>query len=320
MNKEEQIIDPIPKDTLLRELATAEKLRTTSKGSNEIYLVTAKDQPNVMQEIGRLRELSFRNSGGGTGKSVDIDEDDTAENGYKQLIVFDPESNDIVGGYRFIVSYNEHPAHLSTEHYFNFSEKFREEFLPRTIELGRSFVQPKYQNRTGSKKSIYSLDNLWDGLGALVRKYPHVNYFFGKVTMYLDYNEEAAVKLFAFLDKYFQDSDNLMKAIEPRKFPTEKYDISGLFTGGSFEEDYKILVKELRRLGETIPPMFNVYMNLSPTMRVFGTMVNPDFGYVQETGILVTISDIYKDKYDRYVNSGYNDEQMHNDIIEHNKK
>lgn len=303
-DNKEPIIPPVPKEDILSELKKIGKIRTTQRGENDIYILDYHSAPSVMREIGRLREETFRAAGGGTGNSLDIDEEDMAEGGYKQLIVFDPDSNEIVGGYRFIASFDSHPKHLSTEHYFHFSEKFREEYLPKTIELGRSFIQPKFQGRSGGKKSIYSLDNLWEGLGSLVLLYPHVNYFFGKVTMYLDYNEEACVKLFAFMNKYFSDKDNLVTPIKSRKLSTKKYDLSNFVLTGNFDEDYKMMSREVRALGETIPPMFNLYMNLSPTMRIFGSTLNKDFGDVQETAILVTISDIYKEKYERYVLGG----------------
>lgn len=298
------IIEPIPVEKILAELNAVGKVRSTQRGGNDIYIIDYHTAPYVMQEIGRLREVTFREAGGGTGESVDIDEEDMAIDGYKQLIVFDPESNEIIGGYRFIVCFDSHPKHLSTEHYFHFSERFRNEFLPKTIELGRSFIQPKYQGRSGGKKSLYSLDNLWEGLGSLVVLYPHVNYLFGKVTMYLDYNEEASVKLFTFMERYFKDEDNLVTPIKSKKLRTYKYDLSNFILTGNFEEDYKMASREVRALGESIPAMFNLYMNLSPTMRIFGSTINKDFGDVQETGILVTISDIYREKYERYILGG----------------
>lgn len=309
LDNKEPLIAPVPSDTILKELEQVGKIRTTQRGSNDIYILDYRNAPSVMREIGRLREETFRAAGGGTGNSLDIDDEDMAEDGYKQLIVFDPESNEIIGGYRFIVCHDSHPQHLSTEHYFQFSDRFREEFLPKTIELGRAFIQPKYQGRSGGKKSIYSLDNLWEGLGSLVLLYPHVNYLFGKVTMYLDYNEEAAVKLFAFMNKYFSDKDRLVTPIKSRKLGTKKYDLSNFVLTGNFDEDYKMVSREIKVLGETIPPMFNLYMNLSPTMRIFGSTLNKDFGDVQETAILVTISDIYKEKYERYVLGGNETEE-----------
>lgn len=282
------------------ELNSDRFLRKTKNGSNEIYVIDAQNSPNVMNEIGRLREVSFRSAGGGTGDDVDIDESDLAIDGYQQLVVWNPDDKEIIGGYRFIVSNTTHPKHMSSEHYFRFSDKFREEYLPYTIELGRSFVQPKYQSRSGGVKSLFALDNLWDGLGALMVKYKHVKYFFGKVTMYKTYNEEARCKLLCFLQTYMKDEHNLLESINPidADFMNERY--KKLFEGADFSEGMKILVKELKVHSEAVPPLINAYVNLSPSMKVFGTVTNNEFGDVEETGILITIPDIYKAKFDRY--------------------
>ena len=296
----EPIIPPVDRSLILAELTEEKLLRKTNNGNNEIYVVTAQNSPNIMQELGRLRELSFRDAGGGTGAAVDIDDEDLAEEGYQQLFVWDPKAQEIVGGYRFIVSRTTHPKHMSTEHYFRFNDRFRNEFLPYTIELGRSFVQPHYQGIRQNPKGLYSLDNLWDGLGALVVTNPDMKYFFGKVTMYGDYNREARDILLYFLKKYFPDHDNLIEGIYPieLQFDTEK--MEQMFCGGNYAEDYKILTREIRKCKENIPPLINSYMNISPSMRVFGTVTNPDFGGVEETGILITINDIYPVKSERH--------------------
>ncbi len=294
------LIEPVSRDLIQSELTQERFLRNTNNAGNKIYIITAADSPNTMQEIGRLRELAFRDAGGGTNEEVDIDELDLVENGYKQLIVWDPNAKEIVGGYRFIVSHSEYPENLSTEHYFRFSDRFRKEFLPYTIELGRSFVQPHYQGSRENPKGIYSLDNLWDGLGALIVQNPDMKYFFGKVTMYGDYNREARNMLIYFLRKYFPDKENLVEPIHPIELNIDNQKMASIFTGKDFAEDYKILSREIRSRNETVPPLINSYMNLSPTMRVFGTMCNPDFGNVEETGILITIDDIYPRKSERH--------------------
>lgn len=296
----EPIIDPIDRKILESELTPDKFLRSTNKGGNEIYSVTAQDSPNIMKELGRLRELSFRNAGGGTGVEMDIDELDLVEGGYKQLFVWDPHAKEILGGYRYIICTSPFQKHLSTEHYFRFSNRFRNEYLPYTIELGRSFVQPAYQGTIANPKGIYSLDNLWDGLGALVVKNPQAKYFFGKVTMYGDYKKEARNMLIYFLKKYFPDKDNLVEAIHPIVLNIDYNAMAELFIGSCYAEDYKILTREVRKLGENVPPLINSYMNISPSMKVFGTVINPDFGDVEETGILITIDDIYLSKSERY--------------------
>jgi hypothetical protein len=297
---ETPVIEPVAREKIIGELGEERLMRHTNNAGNLIYVVTAAECPHTMQEIGRLRELSFRDAGGGTGSAVDIDDNDTALDGYNQLIVWDPAAQQIVGGYRFIISRSQHTPHLSTEHYFRFSDRFRREYLPFTIELGRSFVQPMYQGTRLNPNGIYALDNLWDGLGALMVYNPDMRYFLGKVTMYGDYNKKARNILVYFLQKYFPDRDHLVEPIYPIELDMDRERLAALFDGASYQEDYKILVREIRSLDENIPPLINSYMNLSPSMRVFGTVCNPDFGDVEETGILITIDDIYPRKTERH--------------------
>jgi hypothetical protein len=299
----EQIIEPIDKNLLKKELTPNKFVRETNNGGNLLYVITAHDSPNLMREIGRLRELSFRSAGGGTGKEIDIDKYDLAENPYKQLIVWDPKDEEILGGYRYhmVDPKKGEEFNLSTTALFNFSEKFKDEYLSSLIELGRSFVQPRYQSAQRREKGLYALDNLWDGLGALVVRNPGVKYFFGKVTMYRSYNRHARNLLLYFLDKYFADHENLVVPINPMDVDMDKEEMETIFTGKDYKEDYKILSKEIRALGEHIPPLINSYMNISPSMKMFGTVVNPYFGDVEETGIMITISDIYQNKFDRHI-------------------
>ncbi|HJA98394.1 MAG TPA: GNAT family N-acetyltransferase [Candidatus Alistipes avicola] len=296
----EPIIEPVDRALLTAELTPERKVRNTNKAGNEIYIFDAAECPALMREIGRLREVAFRQAGGGTGLALDIDEEDLAGDGYYQLIVWDPAAQEIIGGYRFIICTTPHPRHLSTEHYFTFSDKFRHKYLPHTIELGRSFVQPAYQSR-GNSKSIYALDNLWDGLGALVVLNPKVKYLFGKVTMYASYKAAARNALIWFLRRYFPDPDGLVKAIHPLQLDLDDPYYEEFFSGQNYEENYKILIQRIREFNENIPPLINAYMNLSPTMRVFETTLNPDFGNVEETAILVTVPDIYPEKRQRYM-------------------
>lgn len=293
------ILPPVDRALLRAELTAERKVRDTKKAGNEIYVFDAAECPALMREIGRLREVAFRGAGGGTGAEVDIDAEDLAGDGYYQLIVWDPAAQEIVGGYRFIVCTSPNPRHLSTEHYFRFSPRFRRRFLPRTIELGRSFVQPSYQARQ-NPKSLYALDNLWDGLGALIVLNPKAKYLFGKVTMYTSYKAVARNALIWFLRRYFPDRDRLVEGIHPIELDLDDPYYEELFSGDGYQENYRILIQKIREVNEHIPPLINAYMNLSPTMRVFDTVLNPDFGGVEETGILVTITDIYPEKRERY--------------------
>lgn len=304
----EKIIDAVDVHLLEKELTPDKFVRTTNFGDNHVYIFTHHNSPNLMREVGRLREITFRLAGGGTKKAVDIDEFDTATKPYKQLIVWSPLEKEILGGYRFIIS-TEAPIDkdgntiLATSRLFNYSDEFKNDYLPYFIELGRSFVVPSKQASNSGRKGLFTLDNLWDGLGALVVDNPKVKYFFGKVTMYLHYNQEARNMIMYFLNTYFGNNDHLIKLIKPLDLKINSNKLSKLFTGDNYEAEYKILNKSVRNLGENIPPLINAYMNLSPTMKVFGTSINPYFGGVEETGILITIKDIYDSKSKRHFES-----------------
>lgn len=300
----EPIILPVDKNLIKKELTKEKFLRNTNNGGNKLYIVDHFDSPNTMREIGRLRELAFRAAGGGTGKCIDIDDFDiNPEHPYKQLIVWDPTEEEILGGYRYLVCDGVDIKHLATSELFDFSETFQKEYLSNMIELGRSFVQPNYQSTRLRSKGIYALDNLWDGLGALVVEHPDHKYFFGKVTMYTSYNVEARNMILYFLRKYFPDNESLVTPIEPLVTGADESAFDAIFGNKSYEDGYKALQKGIRELGENIPPLINSYMNLSPSMKVFGTAINHEFGAVEETGILVTIGDIYLKKVERHIKS-----------------
>ncbi len=302
----ESILAPIQKEVLKAELTAENFVRKTNNTSNEIYSFTYHDSPNLMKEVGRLREITFRLAGGGTGKEIDIDYYDTKENPYKQLIVWNPEKEDIIGGYRYFNCEKSNCGQkskidLSTTHLFRFSDNFKTNYLANTIELGRSFVQPEYQS--GGRKGIFALDNLWDGLGALIVDNPNVKYFFGKVTMYPHFNNTARDYLLYFINTFFSDKDKLVRPIEPLGYHTPVETLQQIFPGNDYKSEYKLLSQKVRDLGVNIPPLINAYMNLSPTMRSFGTARNDAFGHVEETGIMITIEDIYNTKSKRHIES-----------------
>lgn len=305
---EQEIIQPIDKELLKSELTPERQLRMTNKSNNEIYVITAHNSPNVMKEIGRLREITFREAGGGTGKSMDIDEFDTMDNCYKQLIVWNPEAEEIIGGYRYLLGTdveldeNGQPI-LATGHMFHFSDKFMKDYMPQTIELGRSFVSLEYQSSKMGAKSLFALDNLWDGLGALTVVMPNVKYFFGKMTMYPSYVRKGRDMILYFLKKHFNDPDNLIIPMKPLKIETDEKELEQLFCEESFKDDYRILNREVRKMGYNIPPLVNAYMGLSPTMKMFGTAINYGFGDVEETGILIAVDEILEEKRIRHIDS-----------------
>ena len=303
---EQPIIPAVPVDVLKSELTPDRLLRTTTKGGNVIYVVDAKTCPNVMREIGRLREITFRGAGGGTGKECDIDEYDLMDPPCRQLIVWDPESEQILGGYRFLLGPNirtreDGTLRIATAHMFRFSEKFVRDYLPYTIELGRSFVRPEYQSSRAGAKALFALDNLWDGLGAITVLNPDIRFLFGKMTMYRNYDRKCRDMLLHFLHKYFPDPDNLVRPFEPIDNNVDRPEITSVFSGASYDEDYRTLNAEIHSHGIAIPPLVNAYMGLSPSMRMFGTAINDEFGDVEESGIMLTLADIYEAKKNRHI-------------------
>jgi len=301
----EPIIDPVDRSLLERELTKDKFVRNTNNGNNEIYIVTWHNAPQVTREIGRLREITFRDAGGGTGKDCDLDEFDMAEEPFQQLLVWNPRDKEIIGGYRFIHGsrlkiHPDNKVDTPTAELFSFSERFITDYLPYTIELGRSYVQPAYQPTIDIRKGMYSLDNIWNGLGAIALQNTDIKYFFGKITMYAHFNIEARDMILFFMKKYFGDRNNLVKPINPLVQKIDVKFLESIFIGGDYDKDYKILIQHVRHLHENIPPLVNAYMNLSSTMLCFGTSLNPGFGDVEETGILVTIDDIYDFKKERH--------------------
>lgn len=309
MEREAEIIPAVDTALIKAELSPDRFIRYANNGDNLVYLVDYHNSPNVVREIGRLRELTFRAAGGGTGLELDLDENDTCENCYQQLITWNPENEEIVAGYRLIhcktAIGEDGDINLSTTHLFDFSEEFIKNYLPYTIELGRSFVQPKYQPSIDNRKGIFSLDNLWDGLGAVVLLNPDVKFLFGKVTMYPHYNREARDLLLRFMNHYFPDKNSLVVPKPELKLDYETGVGTGPnpFEGLSYKDGYKLLNTSVRSYGENIPPLINTYMNLSPTMMTFGTALNDEFGEVEETGILITLSDIYESKKHRHMDT-----------------
>ncbi len=301
------IISPIDKSILVDELSRAKLVRATNKSNNLLYIISWQKEPNVMREVGRLREISYRDIGSGTGKECDLDALDMKEDGYKQLIVWDPDNHEVLGGYRFMVCSEAERTEqgdylLGTSRLFEYSSEFTKNYLPDTIELGRSFIQPEYQSTGQVRKSLYVLDNLWDGLGSLLTMYPNIKYFLGQVSLFTNVNPKSRQLILHFLQSFFPNKHQLVKAINPVATEIDDTIFKQNFTGKTLRDNIKILSKQVREMGETIPPLINIYMNISPSMQTFGTVSNPYFKNMDDTGILMTIDDIYKIKKERHLN------------------
>ena len=303
-----KIIDPVPVELLKAELTKSKKLEDTNKGHNELYIVTWQDSPNVVTEIGRLRELTFREAGGSTGKDIDLDEYDKMENPYKQLIVWDPDNEAIIGGYRFLfgseATFDEKGQPImASAHQFHFSQKFIDEYLPHVLELGRNFVAPEYQSSKNGAKSIFAFDNLWDGLVAIIMKYPRLLYFFGKITLYPSFDHIAKDLIYHFLWKHFGDKEELIRpwddqAIMPDSDP-ELMDL--ILNKDDLLEDYKLLKAAARMRGVNVPPNMTAYISITSQMLMFGTAVNRLMHNIEDTAVLIPFDEIYHDKKSRHI-------------------
>ena len=308
MNLEEDVplIEPVPRKLLREELTADHLVRPTRIGNNEVYIFTALNAPNLMQEVGRLRELTFRDAGAGFGTAVDIDHFDTNVYPCKQLIVWDPVAEEIIGGYRFNI-FNQFKGSslkdipLANKLLYNFSNKFITEYVPYLVELTHAFIQPKYQVKHVGRKAAFSLDNIWDGLGALVLKYSFIRYFFGRLTFFSNYDPTVRDFAFYFFAKHLQGEQTLIQAKEPFALPTLIAELEQVIDGRSVEEDYKKLNQAAKNHGTVIPPLVKSYFNVSGTMRVFEPVFDPYFCSTYATAIMVTIADIYPAFIKRYI-------------------
>ncbi len=303
----QEIIDKVDVRLIIQELTPERLLRKTNKAGNEIYVIDAHNSPNTMREIGRLREISFRQAGGGTGKDCDIDEFDLMEPACQQLLVWNPDEQVIIGAYRYIVGKNmrlneDGTPNIAMSHMFHFSQEFLNDYLPYTIELGRSFVRPEYQSSKVGAKGIFALDNLWDGLGALTIIHPEIKYLFGKMTMYTNYPVDCRNLLLTFLHLYFPDHEKLVTPITPLNIGDMK-ELASFFEGNNFKKDYLLLNSYIRSKNINIPPLISAYMSLSPTMRMLGTAINYEFGDVEESGILINLDEITDSKKSRHIDT-----------------
>ena len=305
----EKIIDPVPRELLLGELTPDRLLRKTNKAGNELYVVTGSNAPNVMREIGRLREIAFRKGGGGTGNALDVDFFDTdPAYGYRQLVLWNPDAQEIIGGYRFVLCDNilfdrNGQPKITSSHMFHYSSYFIKNILPQSVELGRSFVAAEYQSSSAGAKSIFALDNLFDGIGAIMMLYKgRMKYLIGKMTIYPDYPAEARNMILFFLRKYFGNRKR-WAVPELKVQPPSRGRFARLFSTGSYREDYKVLSKSVRNMGVNIPPLVNSYMNLSSSMVYFGTGINDEFADVLDSGIMIKFEDIYPEKRVRHLDS-----------------
>ena len=258
------------------------KCFVTRSAGLDIYMVDAESAPRALTEIGRIRELEFRREGGGTGKDVDLDRYDLLSPRYRQLIAWDPQEEEIVAMYRFFrgADLGDSGGELASAEIFEFSPRFLSDYLPHTIELGRSVV-----NRS-ARRSYRGLFAVWSGLGALVREYSDARYFFGKFTVSPTLNSQLRRAMYAMLSQWCGGDSGL---VSPRPDCQIFYDHAAWEQGVSFKDDLSRLVVFASGHGASIPPLVLSYARLTDKLQVFGTALNSQFGNVEETAILIPI-------------------------------
>lgn len=284
-----EISIPEERIELKQELKRGISLGETFDGKS-IILYQSQRENCVIKEIGRLREISFRFVGEGSGKKRDIDIYDFY---YKHLIIWDNEQLEIAGAYRLgvcreiIATFDKKGLYTST--LFEFDDKF-DSYLNRGVELGRSFVQPKYWNSR-------ALDYLWQGIGAYLKSRPDIEYLFGAISLSDSFNLKAKGVLIYFYKRYFGSKDNLIKHKVPY-IPSKEIEdyCEAIFVGDDYRANMRILKSELAFMGYTVPTLFKQYSELCEE----GGVAFLDFGYDKDfnnciDGFIITDLTLLKD-------------------------
>ena len=296
LQTETTIIQANNKILLKEEVNNSEFLGNTLDGKM-IILVDAIKSPFLIKELGRVREISFRAIGGGTGTAHD---NDLYDKYYKHLILWDEEELEVVGAYRIgeckEIIKSRGIQGLYTYNHCDFNKHF-DDYCNNSVELGRSFVQPKYW---GSR----ALDNLWQGIGAYLASDSNIRYTYGTVTINADTPKKAVAALVYFYSHHFSCSTNMMKAKSPYIISNEdkKY-LEELFRGLSYKEGFIVLKKYLKDLGTTVPTLFKQYAELydEGAVRFFDFSVNESLFGVVEGFIIADNSKMKEAKRKRYI-------------------
>ncbi|MEW8648128.1 MAG: lysophospholipid acyltransferase family protein [Candidatus Thiodiazotropha endolucinida] len=293
---ERSIAHPESRQALKKELSKGRLLGETRDGK-QIVLMDWEIGSALMREIGRLRELSFRKVGEGTGRRRDIDKYDTH---YRHLVLWDDNELEVVGSYRIgeagpIIN-DRGMQGLYTTSLFDFDESFQP-YAERAIELGRSFVQPRYW---GSR----ALDYLWQGLGSYLRHHPEIRHMYGPVSISDRYPKAARDLMVVFYKHYFGCKSRLGEAKIPYQLDKAcQEEFSRHFCGDDLERDLQELKNQLALYNVTIPTLFKQYTDLCEPGGVcfldFGK--DPDFAGCTDGMILVSVDKVKSVKRKRYI-------------------
>jgi putative hemolysin len=302
---ESTVIQPVDKQKIKMQLNNSEFIGQTTDGK-KIYLVNYSNGQDVVREIARLREITFRKVGEGTGRSKDFDSYDKH---YKHLILWDDDNLEIVGAYRFAfgqeVLNNIGVQGFYTSSLFDFSEDFVK-IIPHSIELGRSFIQSKYWNSM-------ALDYLWQGIGKVLLNNTQIRYLFGPVSMSNNYSEEAKNLIVYFFSKWFSKNDNLVLPKNKFSLSDKKInELKELFNLNNYEQELRILKSQLKILGFSVPVLFKQYSDICHREGVnfvdFST--DPDFNNCIDAFIILDINFIKEAKKIRYLKQMVNNVEL----------
>lgn len=302
---ESTVIQPVDKQKIKMQLNNSEFIGQTTDGK-KIYLVNYNNGQDVVREIARLREITFRKVGEGTGRSKDFDSYDKH---YKHLVLWDDDNLEIVGAYRFAfgqeVLTNIGVQGFYTSSLFDFSEDFVK-IIPQSIELGRSFIQSKYWNSM-------ALDYLWQGIGKVLLNNTQIRYLFGPVSMSNNYSEEAKNLIVYFFSKWFSRNDNLV--LPKNKFSLSEKKITELkelFNLNNYEQELKILKSQLKILGFSVPVLFKQYSDICHRdgVNFVDFSIDPDFNNCIDAFIVLDLNFIKEAKRVRYLKQMVNNVEL----------
>lgn len=301
---EKNIIHPIPRKFIKRELLNSELIGETSNGK-KLFVCEFHNAPNTINEIARLREITFRKVGEGTGKKLDIDRFDKI---YKHIIIWDENDLEIVGSYRIGLG-SEIMKEIGikgfyTSTLFEFAEDFKDKYIEKSLELGRSFIQKKYWRSN-------VLHYLWQGIGAFLYKNPDITHLFGGVSISKNYSQFALELIVFYHTKWFGDLNGKIKAKKEFKISEKSLAYyNEEFNGENSTEDYRILKNLLKPLGYSVPILYKQYVDLCEHdgVKFFGFGIDESFGMCVDGFIQIDVSKIKKEKRERYIeiHSGQN--------------
>lgn len=294
------IVNPVEREALLTSFSEETRLTTGRAWPLEIHAFAGSDHSRALAEVGRLREATFRFVGSGTGRALDVDDFDTAADGYRQLVVFHRVRQEIVAGCRVRLGRTASLNPFASESLFEFSETFRQQYADGLLDIGRMFVIPRLQVAGGEREGTFVLDNLFHGLAAIAQREKRLTHFFGRLVLPKVLPARLRDLCMYFLAKHFAGDHQLVRPRVPEVFHSSTHELARVLVGANWRDDLRFLQNEARRLGSRVPPLLRAYVSLSPTLRTFGVTRDPELSAIEEVAILVKVSEIRRQTRRRY--------------------